>query len=74
MNLKKIILISGGILSSLGKGIFSSSLASLHLTKKISYLKIDPYLNINTGNLNPNEHGEIFVTRDGGETDIDLGI
>jgi CTP synthase len=71
----KFIFVTGGVLSSLGKGITSSSLGALlqNAGKKVSMLKIDPYLNIDPGTMSPFEHGEVFVTHDGGETDLDLG-
>jgi CTP synthase len=72
---KKIIFITGGVLSSLGKGIAAASIGVL-LKKsnlKISMLKIDPYINIDPGTMSPIEHGEVFVTNDGAETDLDLG-
>ncbi len=71
----KYIFITGGVTSSLGKGIISASLGRLLLERgfKVSILKIDPYLNIDPGTLNPYEHGECFVTEDGAETDLDLG-
>ncbi|WP_205436128.1 CTP synthase [Helicobacter suis] len=71
----RFIFITGGVLSSLGKGVASSSLA--HLLKlchfKVDILKIDPYINIDPGTLSPFEHGEVFVTADGSETDLDIG-
>lgn len=73
---QKFIFVTGGVLSSLGKGIFSSSIAKLLKSKhrmQTSLMKIDPYLNTDAGTLNPFEHGEVFVTRDGYECDLDLG-
>ncbi len=73
---RKYIFVTGGVLSSLGKGIVASSIAKLvkHKTSaKASLMKIDPYLNCDAGTLNPFEHGEVFVTRDGYECDLDLG-
>jgi CTP synthase len=74
-NQTKFIFVTGGVLSSLGKGITSSSIGALlqNAGKKVSMLKIDPYLNIDPGTMSPFEHGEVFVTADGGETDLDLG-
>jgi CTP synthase len=74
-NQTKLIFVTGGVLSSLGKGITSSSIGALlqNAGKKVSMLKIDPYLNIDPGTMSPFEHGEVFVTADGGETDLDLG-
>ncbi|MCF6366321.1 MAG: CTP synthase [Bacteroidales bacterium] len=71
----KYIFITGGVTSSLGKGIISSSLAKLLLGRgfKVAIQKLDPYINIDPGTLNPYEHGECFVTDDGAETDLDLG-
>ena len=71
----KFIFITGGVVSSLGKGIVSSSIASLlQLSKyKVRVRKLDPYLNIDPGTMNPSQHGEVFVTDDGAETDMDLG-
>ena len=71
----KYIFITGGVVSSLGKGIVTSSLASLlKLSKfKLRIRKLDPYLNIDPGTMNPAQHGEVFVTDDGAETDMDLG-
>jgi len=73
--LKKYIFITGGVLSSLGKGITASSIGVLLKSSnlKVGMLKIDPYLNIDPGTMSPLEHGEVFVTEDGAETDLDLG-
>lgn len=69
------IFITGGVLSSLGKGITSASLGALleSMGYKITFLKLDPYLNIDPGTMSPYQHGEVFVTDDGAETDLDLG-
>ena len=69
------VFITGGVSSSLGKGIASASLASLlQLRKfKIRIRKLDPYLNVDPGTMNPFQHGEAFVTDDGAETDLDIG-
>lgn len=67
----KIILISGGSISGIGKGLIASSIGSL-LTN-VTFLKIDPYLNYDAGTLGPSEHGEVFVLKDGTECDLDLG-
>ena len=75
MMAKKIIFITGGVLSSLGKGISAASIGVL-LKKSgfdLSMLKIDPYINVDPGTMSPIEHGEVFVTADGAETDLDLG-
>lgn len=71
----KYIFVTGGVLSSLGKGITSSSIATLlkHCGYEVSILKIDPYINIDPGTMSPLEHGEVFVTSDGAETDLDIG-
>jgi CTP synthase len=71
----RYIFVTGGVLSSLGKGIASASIATLlkHAGKKVSMLKIDPYLNVDPGTMSPLEHGEVFVTNDGAETDLDIG-
>ena len=71
----KYIFVTGGVTSSLGKGIISASLAKLLQARgyKVTIQKLDPYLNIDPGTLNPYEHGECFVTEDGAETDLDLG-
>jgi CTP synthase len=71
----KYIFVTGGVLSSLGKGITSASIASLLKQSgyDVSMLKIDPYLNVDPGTMSPLEHGEVFVTADGAETDLDLG-
>ena len=71
----KYIFITGGVVSSLGKGIASSSIASLlQLSNyKVRIRKLDPYLNIDPGTMSPAQHGEVFVTEDGAETDMDLG-
>ena len=71
----KFIFVTGGVASSLGKGIISSSLARLLLARgySVTIQKLDPYLNVDPGTLNPYEHGECYVTEDGAETDLDLG-
>ncbi|MBN1598022.1 MAG: CTP synthase [Bacteroidales bacterium] len=71
----KHIFVTGGVTSSLGKGIISASLAKLLQARglKVSIQKLDPYINVDPGTLNPYEHGECFVTQDGAETDLDLG-
>lgn len=75
MSNTKYIFVTGGVLSSLGKGISSSSLATLLKQSgyKVNILKIDPYINIDPGTMSPLEHGEVFVTADGAETDLDIG-
>ena len=71
----KYIFVTGGVLSSLGKGISSSSIGTLlkHAGFSVSILKIDPYINVDPGTMSPLEHGEVFVTLDGAETDLDIG-
>ena len=71
----KYIFITGGVLSSLGKGIAAASIATLlkNVGLKVSMLKADPYINVDPGTMSPLEHGEVFVTDDGAETDLDLG-
>lgn len=71
----KYIFVTGGVLSSLGKGLSSASLAALLENRglKITLMKMDPYLNVDPGTMNPFQHGEVFVTEDGAETDLDLG-
>ena len=71
----KYIFVTGGVLSSLGKGITSASIAALLKQSGfgVSMLKIDPYLNVDPGTMSPLEHGEVFVTADGAETDLDIG-
>ncbi|WP_428739256.1 CTP synthase [Sulfurimonas sp.] len=71
----KYIFVTGGVLSSLGKGITAASIGTLlkHAGKKVGMLKIDPYINVDPGTMSPLEHGEVFVTKDGAETDLDIG-
>ena len=71
----KYIFVTGGVLSSLGKGIAASSIGSLLECSglKITILKLDPYINVDPGTMNPFQHGEVYVTDDGAETDLDLG-
>ncbi|MBR0044917.1 MAG: CTP synthase, partial [Synergistaceae bacterium] len=71
----KYVFITGGVVSSLGKGITAGSVGTLLKKRgfKISNLKVDPYLNVDAGTMNPFQHGEVFVTDDGAETDLDLG-
>lgn len=71
----KYIFVTGGVVSSLGKGIISSSLANLLIARgfRVTIQKLDPYINIDPGTLNPYEHGECYVTADGHEADLDLG-
>ncbi|TKX29684.1 CTP synthetase [Campylobacter sp. MIT 12-5580] len=71
----KYIFVTGGVLSSLGKGIAAASIATIlkNCGLKVSILKADPYINVDPGTMSPFEHGEVFVTADGAETDLDLG-
>jgi CTP synthase len=72
---KKYIFVTGGVTSSLGKGLAAASVACLLERRgiKINMLKMDPYINVDPGTMSPTQHGEVFVTEDGGETDLDLG-
>jgi len=74
-SLAKHIFVTGGVASSLGKGLTASSLGRLLKTRglRVTMQKLDPYINVDPGTMNPFEHGEVFVTDDGGETDLDLG-
>jgi CTP synthase len=71
----KFIFVTGGVVSSLGKGITAASLGVLLKKRgfRVSIIKLDPYLNVDAGTMNPFQHGEVFVTDDGAETDLDLG-
>ena len=71
----KYIFITGGVVSSLGKGITASSIGRLLKSRGLEVLiqKFDPYINVDPGTMSPYQHGEVFVTEDGGETDLDLG-
>lgn len=73
--MKKFIFITGGVTSSLGKGITAASIGTLleaH-SLSVSFIKLDPYINVDPGTMNPAQHGEVYVTADGAETDLDLG-
>jgi len=71
----KFIFITGGVLSSLGKGLASAAIGALLESRglKVTFQKLDPYINVDPGTMNPYQHGEVFVTDDGAETDLDLG-
>src|ERR687883_1176571 len=71
----KHLFVTGGVVSSLGKGLTASSLGQLLTARglQVTLQKLDPYLNVDPGTMNPYQHGEVFVTEDGGETDLDLG-
>ena len=73
--MSRFIFITGGVVSSLGKGIASASLAAILEARgiKVTLVKLDPYINVDPGTMNPFQHGEVFVTEDGAETDLDLG-
>jgi CTP synthase len=75
MSAVKYVFVTGGVTSSLGKGIISASLAKLLQARgyRVTIQKLDPYINVDPGTLNPYEHGECYVTNDGAETDLDLG-
>ncbi|MBK8684454.1 MAG: CTP synthase [Bacteroidetes bacterium] len=75
MTMAKYVFVTGGVTSSLGKGIIAASLAKLLQARgfKVTIQKLDPYINVDPGTLNPYEHGECYVTDDGAETDLDLG-
>src|SRR3972149_800687 len=71
----KFVFVTGGVTSSLGKGITAASLGSVLAARGLSvtFLKLDPYINVDPGTMSPFQHGEVFVTDDGAETDLDLG-
>ena len=71
----KFIFVTGGVVSSLGKGLAAASLGALLEARglKVTMLKMDPYINVDPGTMSPTQHGEVFVTDDGAETDLDLG-
>src|ERR1041385_3892826 len=71
----KFIFVTGGVVSSLGKGLASASIGALLEARglKVTILKMDPYINVDPGTRSPFQHGEVFVTDDGAETDLDLG-
>ena len=75
LDMTKFVFVTGGVVSSLGKGIASASLAALLESRGLSVtlIKLDPYLNVDPGTMSPIQHGEVFVTDDGAETDLDLG-
>ena len=71
----RYVFVTGGVVSSLGKGIIAASLGRLLRARGITVtiVKLDPYLNVDPGTMSPYQHGEVFVTEDGAETDLDLG-
>ncbi len=73
--MSKYIFITGGVISSLGKGIASASIGKVLESRglKVALMKLDPYINVDPGTMNPYQHGEVYVTEDGSETDLDLG-
>ena len=74
-DMTKYVFVTGGVVSSLGKGIASASLAAILESRglKVTLIKLDPYINVDPGTMSPFQHGEVFVTEDGAETDLDLG-
>lgn len=71
----KFIFVTGGVVSSLGKGIAAASLGAILESRglRVTMVKLDPYINVDPGTMSPFQHGEVFVTHDGAETDLDLG-
>ncbi len=74
-NMTRYIFVTGGVVSSLGKGIASASLGAILEARgfNVTIMKLDPYINVDPGTMSPFQHGEVFVTEDGAETDLDLG-
>src|SRR6059058_5837664 len=73
--MSKYVFVTGGVVSSLGKGIAAASLAAILESRgiRVTNIKLDPYINVDPGTMSPFQHGEVFVTEDGAETDLDLG-
>src|SRR6187455_2626051 len=71
----KFVLVTGGVVSSIGKGLASASIGALMEARglRVTHMKLDPYINVDPGTMSPYQHGEVFVTDDGAETDLDLG-
>mgnify|MGYP003344712919 CR=1 FL=1 len=71
----KYIFVTGGVVSSVGKGIVTASVGRILKSRglRVSILKLDPYINVDPGTMSPYQHGEVYVTDDGAETDLDLG-
>src|SRR5512135_2964611 len=71
----KFIFVTGGVVSSIGKGLAAASLGAMLEARglKVTIIKLDPYINVDPGTMSPFQHGEVFVTTDGAETDLDLG-
>lgn len=74
-SMTKFIFVTGGVISSLGKGICAASIAAILESRglNVTIIKLDPYINVDPGTMSPFQHGEVFVTKDGAETDLDLG-
>src|SRR5574337_739931 len=75
ISMTKYVFVTGGVVSSLGKGIAAASLGAILESRgiKVTHLKLDPYINVDPGTMSPFQHGEVFVTEDGAETDLDIG-
>src|SRR5215208_4398157 len=71
----KFVFVTGGVVSSIGKGLSSASIGALMEARglRVTHIKLDPYINVDPGTMSPYQHGEVFVTDDGAETDLDLG-
>jgi len=71
----KYVFVTGGVVSSIGKGLASASVGALLEARglRVTHVKLDPYINVDPGTMSPYQHGEVFVTDDGAETDLDLG-
>src|SRR6186713_870930 len=71
----KFVLVTGGVVSSIGKGLTAASIGALMEARglTVTHMKLDPYINVDPGTMSPYQHGEVFVTEDGAETDLDLG-
>src|SRR5436853_3770424 len=71
----KFVFVTGGVVSSIGKGLASASVGALPAARgvRVTHVKLDPYINVDPGTMSPYQHGEVFVTDDGAETDLDLG-
>src|SRR6187431_3669070 len=71
----KFVLVTGGVVSSIGKGLAAASIGALMEARglRVTHMKLDPYINVDPGTMSPYQHGEVFVTDDGAETDLDLG-
>ncbi len=71
----KFVLVTGGVVSSIGKGLAAASIGALMEARglRVTHMKLDPYINVDPGTMSPYQHGEVYVTDDGAETDLDLG-